>query len=173
MRRTTILPDRYVVFMSCATKVCHDVHSASRNQLKVYQSNDRVCGLVVTVPAYRSRGRGLDTRHYQIFWDVVVLERGPLILVRTYWNKKIALSIEETDINGRKYLLRWPHDNLYPQKTLIRQMRWSLSRYISFADWKSRRFLVFALFEVIGCFICRHSISLNNGNITHRIFLFR
>jgi hypothetical protein len=37
---------------------------------------------VVRVPGYRSRGPGLDFRRYQIFGEVVGLERGPLILVR-------------------------------------------------------------------------------------------
>jgi hypothetical protein len=37
----------------------------------------RVCGLVVRVPVYRSRGPGFDSRRYQIFW-----ERGPHSLVR-------------------------------------------------------------------------------------------
>jgi hypothetical protein len=40
------------------------------------------CGLVVRVPGYRSRGPGFDSRPYQIFWEVVGLERGPLGLVR-------------------------------------------------------------------------------------------
>jgi hypothetical protein len=44
---------------------------------------DRLCGLVVRVPGYRSRGPGFDTRHYQIFWEVLSLERGSLSLVRT------------------------------------------------------------------------------------------
>jgi hypothetical protein len=42
---------------------------------------DRLCGPMVTVPCYRSRGPGFDSRRYQIFWDVVGLERGPLSLV--------------------------------------------------------------------------------------------
>jgi hypothetical protein len=28
---------------------------------------DRLCGLVVRVPGYRSRGHGFDSRRYQIF----------------------------------------------------------------------------------------------------------
>jgi hypothetical protein len=36
---------------------------------------------VVRVPGYRSRGTGLDSRRYWIFWEVVGLERGPLCLV--------------------------------------------------------------------------------------------
>jgi hypothetical protein len=43
---------------------------------------DRLCGLVVRVPGYRSRGPGVDSRSYQIFREVVGLERGPLSLVR-------------------------------------------------------------------------------------------
>jgi hypothetical protein len=44
---------------------------------------DRLCGLVDRVPNYRSIGPGYDSRHYQIFREVVGLERGPLSLVRT------------------------------------------------------------------------------------------
>jgi hypothetical protein len=45
---------------------------------------DCLCGLVVRVPGYRSRGHGFDSRRYQIFWEVVGLEWGPLSLVRMY-----------------------------------------------------------------------------------------
>jgi hypothetical protein len=34
------------------------------------------------VPGYRCRGPGFDSRRYQIFWEVVGIERGPLSLVR-------------------------------------------------------------------------------------------
>jgi hypothetical protein len=44
---------------------------------------DRLCGLVVRVPGYRSRGPGFDSRSYKIFREVVGLERGPLNLVST------------------------------------------------------------------------------------------
>jgi hypothetical protein len=47
-----------------------------------YYYYDRLCGLVVRVPGYRSRSPGFDSRRYQIFWEVVGLERGPLSLVR-------------------------------------------------------------------------------------------
>ena len=49
---------------------------------------DRLCGLVVRVSSYRSRGPGFDPRRYQIFWVVVGLKRGPLSLVRSM--KKVA-----------------------------------------------------------------------------------
>jgi hypothetical protein len=42
----------------------------------------RLCGLLFRVPGYKSRNPGFDSRLYQIFWDVVSLERGPLSLVR-------------------------------------------------------------------------------------------
>jgi hypothetical protein len=42
---------------------------------------NRLCGLVARVPGYRSKGPGFDSRHYQIFWEVVSLEPGPLSLV--------------------------------------------------------------------------------------------
>jgi putative component of membrane protein insertase Oxa1/YidC/SpoIIIJ protein YidD len=48
----------------------------------VYVSFDPLCGLVVRVPGYRSRGPGFDSRRYQNFWEVVGLERDPLSLWR-------------------------------------------------------------------------------------------
>jgi hypothetical protein len=42
-----------------------------------------LCGLVVRIPGYRSRRPEFDSRRYQISWEIVVLERGPLIIVRT------------------------------------------------------------------------------------------
>jgi hypothetical protein len=44
---------------------------------------DRLCGLVVRVSDYRSRGPGFGSRPYQFFWEVGGLERGPLSLVTT------------------------------------------------------------------------------------------
>jgi hypothetical protein len=76
-----------------------------------------LCGLVVSVPGYRSRGPGFDSRCYQIFWEVVGLERGPLSLVRIIeelleW--EISGSGQENRINDRGDLLRRPRDTLYP-----------------------------------------------------------
>jgi hypothetical protein len=55
--------------------------------IKVYFTNihqfvDRLYGLLVRVPGYRARGLEFDSRRYQIFWEVVGLEQGPLSLVR-------------------------------------------------------------------------------------------
>jgi hypothetical protein len=44
---------------------------------------DRLCGLVIRVSGYRSRGPGFDSQLYQIFGEVVGLELGLLSPVRT------------------------------------------------------------------------------------------
>jgi hypothetical protein len=44
--------------------------------------SDRLRGLVVRVPGYRSTGPGFDSQRYQIFSEVVGLERGPLSPMR-------------------------------------------------------------------------------------------
>jgi hypothetical protein len=43
--------------------------------------DDHLCGLVIRVPGYKSRGPGFDSRRYQICWQVTGLEQGPLSLV--------------------------------------------------------------------------------------------
>jgi hypothetical protein len=44
----------------------------------------RLCGLVVRVPGYRSRGPGFDSQRYQIFWEIVVKDT---------WKKKMAAPV--------------------------------------------------------------------------------
>jgi hypothetical protein len=63
------------------------------------------------VPGYRPRGPGFDSRCYQIFWEVVGLERGPFSLVRIIeeilqW--KSSGSGQGNRINDRRDPLRWP-----------------------------------------------------------------
>jgi hypothetical protein len=87
---------------------------------------DRLCGLVVRVPGYRSRGSGVDSRRYQIFWEVVDLERGPLSLVRIIeelHETKVATPIQKTEINGRGDSLCWLRDTLYPPMTIVKMIR--------------------------------------------------
>jgi hypothetical protein len=74
---------------------------------------DRPCGLGVTVPGYRYRGPGFDSRRCQIFWAAVGLARGPLSLVRTIED---LLGINSSGSYDRGVSLRWPRGTLYPQK---------------------------------------------------------
>jgi hypothetical protein len=43
---------------------------------------NRFCGVVIRVPGYRSRGPWFDSRCYDVFFEVMGLERGTLSLVR-------------------------------------------------------------------------------------------
>jgi hypothetical protein len=52
-------------------------------ELRILLECDHLCGLVVRVSGYRSRGPGFGSRSYQIFWEVGGLEWVPLSLVRT------------------------------------------------------------------------------------------
>jgi hypothetical protein len=65
---------------------------------------------------------GFDSRRYQIFWEVVGLERGPLSLVNTteeLLERKSSGSSLEIREHGRRDPSRWPHDILYPQKLAL------------------------------------------------------
>jgi hypothetical protein len=63
---------------------CSDypLHLRTKNFLETLLSSHHLCGLVVRIPGYRSGAPGFDSRGYQIFREVVGLERGPLSLVR-------------------------------------------------------------------------------------------
>jgi hypothetical protein len=83
---------------------------------------DRLSGLVVRVPRYRSRGSGFDSRRYYIFWEVVGLERGPLSLVTTT-EELLGRNVSGSGLENREYgrgdPLRWPRDTLCPQKLAL------------------------------------------------------
>jgi hypothetical protein len=75
-------------------------------------------GLVVRVSGYRSRGPGSIPLRYQLFWEVVGLERGPLSPVCTneeLLGRKISGSGLEIREYGRRDPSCWPRDTIYPQ----------------------------------------------------------
>jgi hypothetical protein len=105
----------------------------------VSQHVDRLCGLVFRAPGYRSRVPEFDPRRYQIIWEVVDLERGPLSLMSTIeelLGRNSSGSGLENQENGRGDPWRWPRDTPYPQKagTNFADKRRSLSRYRSLVD---------------------------------------
>jgi hypothetical protein len=105
----------------------------------IHAFNDRLCGLVVRVPGYRSRGSGFDSRCCQIFWEVVGRERGPLGLVST---TEELLKCKSSGSGSRKPRLRpWGSVALTTRHPLsakvgtnFADMRRSLGRYSSLAD---------------------------------------
>jgi hypothetical protein len=65
---------------------------------------------------------GLDSGHYQIFWEVVGLEQSPLNLVSTIeelLGRKSSGSGLESREYGRRDPSRWPRGTLYPQKLAL------------------------------------------------------
>jgi hypothetical protein len=65
---------------------------------------------------------GFDSRRYQMFWEVVCLERGPLSLVSTteeLLDRKSSGSSLERREYGRRDPSHWPRGTLYPQKLAL------------------------------------------------------
>jgi hypothetical protein len=92
----------------------------------VVQWSERVSG-------YRSRGPGFDPRRFQIFWEPVGLEWGPLSLVRTT-EELIGINIgapdKKTETNDRGETLRWPRNTLYQQKLALLRQQAAVARSV-------------------------------------------
>jgi hypothetical protein len=111
---------RYTILDTAAGMpgMCHYLSLWWYNPITQAQG-DSLCGLVFRVPGYRSRGPGFDSWRYQIFWEVVGLERGPLSLVSTtgelLGRNNNGFGLEY----GGRDPFRWPRDTLYPQKLTL------------------------------------------------------
>jgi hypothetical protein len=65
---------------------------------------------------------GFDSRRYQMFWELVGLERGPLSLV-SKTEELIGRKSSCSDLENREYGSNnrslWPRNTLYPQKLAL------------------------------------------------------
>jgi hypothetical protein len=141
---------------------------------------DRLCGLVVRVPGYKSNGLGFDSRHYQIFWVVVGLERDPLSLLSTIEellerkSSDSGLEIREYD---RREPLCWPYNTLYPQNlTLTLSTSGCCSVGIVRPLTKTTEFVVFFFYLyviILGCITSDMHLADNKcgGNRTEAVRL--
>jgi hypothetical protein len=112
-----------------------------------------ICCKVVRVPGYRSRGPGFDSRRYQIFWEVVGLERGPLSLVRITeelleWKSSGSGSRKNRDY-GRGDPLRWPRDTLYQLKLALTSPRGS-GRSVGIVRLRTKTTEFFICCKIVG-----------------------
>jgi hypothetical protein len=109
---------------------------------------------------------GFDSRSYQIFREVVGLERGPLSFVSTteeLLGRKSSGSGLESREYGRRDSSRWPRDILYPKKLALTSLTSSGS---SVGIVRSRtRGTEFSLVFRYKCTSCKasHAIGSNYG----------
>jgi hypothetical protein len=90
--------EAFLIWHRHAARIYEESHAVFIDSLMFYI--DRLCGLVVGVPGCRSRGPGFYSRRYQIFWEVVGLEQGPLSLwvqLRSYFKQNIAAPVSKTE----------------------------------------------------------------------------
>jgi hypothetical protein len=106
----------------CCSPLWLPVHYFVQIELLLRTAQNRLSSLVVRDSGYKSRGPGFVSRPYQIFWEVVGLQRGPFSLMSTTEellerkNSGSGLEIREC---GRRDPLCWPRNTLYPQRLVL------------------------------------------------------
>jgi hypothetical protein len=134
-------------------------------------SSDPLCGLVARVPGYRPRGLGFDSRRYQIFWEEVGLEQGPLKPCEYNWGatwmEKWRLRDQLTKINSHGDPLCWPCNTLYPQKLALTSRQAAVARSVVRLQTKAMEFSFFyslqSVYDLI-VYILQFSPALSTRN---------
>jgi hypothetical protein len=95
----------------------HILQSMQENSVKVV-----IASRIIMSSWLQIQRSVLYSRCYQIFWEAVGPERGPLSLVSTIeellGRKSSGLGLESREY-GRRDPLRWPRGTLYPQKLAL------------------------------------------------------
>jgi hypothetical protein len=117
-------------------------------------------------------------RRYQIFWEVVGLERGPLSLVSTI-DELLGRNSSGSGLENREYgrgdSFRWPRDTLYRQKlALTSPTCGDRSVGIVRLRTKTTEFFLFPLRPVMGFLLLfgEYAISSYYG-VKRRTYLFK
>jgi hypothetical protein len=104
----------------------------------LFPNSDRLCGLVVRVSGYRSRGPGFDSRSFQIFWEAAVwngIHSASWGQLRSYLEEIVAAPVKKTETNDRGILCA-DHATPSIRKSwhYFPNKRRSLGRHSSIAD---------------------------------------
>jgi hypothetical protein len=98
---------------------------------------DRIYGLVVRVPGIKIQRYGFESWRYHIFWEVVGLERGPLVITS---EELLERKSRGSGLENRHYGRRNPPSWLrYTPLTTnvgtnLADKQWSLCQFSSLAD---------------------------------------